>query len=136
MNEDYCSYEISKALKACGFDEPCRCCYVVDKDTESNIKFTEYASRSEWNSAKVGGLKYPCKHISAPSLYAAQKWLREVKRISIRVSYIPYDKGWFVDWLNLDSEEFDDTGATFATYEEALADGISVALELMEQEKK
>lgn len=84
-NEDYVSYELALKLKACGFDEPCRCCYVVDKDSESNIEFTEYASRSEWNSAKVGGLKYPYKHISAPLLFHAQKWLREKKGIAINV---------------------------------------------------
>lgn len=133
---DYCSYELSKALKACGFDEPCRYCYIVDKDTETLVEFTEYASRSKWNSAEVGGSKYPYKHISAPSLWQAQKWLREKHHISVRVSYIHYHKVWFADWLNLDSGEFDDTDATFATYEEALADGISVALELIEQENK
>ena len=130
---DYCSYELSKVLKACGFDEPCRCCYVVDKDTESNIKFAEYTSRNRWNSVGVGGSKYPYKHISAPTLWHAQKWLREKHHISVRVSYISYHKVWFADWLNLDSEEFDDTDTTFDSYEEALVDGIAAALELIKK---
>lgn len=81
MKEDYVSYEIALKLKECGFDEPCRHCYVVDKNTESNVEFTEYASKSKWNGARIGGLKYPYKHISVPSLYAAQKWLREKREL-------------------------------------------------------
>lgn len=45
MNEDYVDYQTALALKKCGFDEPCRCCYIADKNTESNAEFTEYASR-------------------------------------------------------------------------------------------
>lgn len=68
-------------------------------------------------------------------LWQAQKWLREEHHINIRVSYIAYHKVWFADWLNLDSGKFDDTDATFATYEEALADGIVVVLESIKKEE-
>lgn len=129
---DYVGYQTALALKKCGFDEPCRCCYIADKNTESNAEFTEYASKVRWNSAKTGGSKYPYVHISAPTLWQVQKWLREMKRISIRVSYISYHKVWFADWLHLDTGEFDDTDANFDTYEEALADGIAFALQLLD----
>lgn len=134
-NEDYASYELAKKLKACGFDEPCRCCYVVNKDTESDIEFTEYTSRSEWNSAKVGGLKYPYKHISAPTLAHAQKWLREKKGIAINV--IAHDGGAYdydiVFLPNAVDCDYPIDRATFSrTYEEALSEGIAAALELIE----
>lgn len=148
MNEDYCSYELSKALKACGFDEPCRCCYVVDKDSESNIEFTEYASRSEWNSAKVGGLKYPYKHISAPLLFHAQKWLREKKGIAINViahdASDKYREGKY-HWMEVHLPNSNENGPQwmdwfiygkhplFDTYEEALSDGLSQMLELIKK---
>lgn len=126
-NKDYASHELALKLKACGFDEPCG----------KGVKIIPGTEREEWDEEEcqwciVRDIEYYPKI----TLWHAQKWLREVKHISVRVSYIAYHKAWFADWLNLDSGEFDDTDATFATYEEALADGISVALELIEQEKE
>lgn len=131
---DFCSYELSKRLKDCGFDEPCDCYYTngyANPDPEDLSRIVKLHRDSLYNYNMVIGADGEC--VSAPSLYVAQKWLREVKHISVRVSYIHYHKVWFADWLNLDSGEFDDTDATFATYGEALADGISVALELIKK---
>lgn len=145
-NEDYVSYELALKLKVCGFDEPCRYCYIVDKDTETLVEFTEYASRSKWNSAEVGGSKYPYKHISAPSLWQAQKWLREEYGIHIDVcTYSDYSTdadGKVCDrwdfWgfelyaivggerIAIDDDEYD-------FYEQALSAGIASALELIKK---
>lgn len=127
-HEDYCSYELSKALKAAGFNEPCIAQWACEPDGKPILLGS---TAFVFSNAELKG-----RDVTAPLLYQAQKWLRKVKHISVRVSYIHYHKVWFADWLNLDSGEFDDTDATFATYEEALADGISVALELIEQEKE
>ena len=127
---DYCSYELSKALKAAGFDEPCYFYYTREYAPEDHVwSTTSEEAPIDYNKSVYAGC-------SMPTLAQAQKWLREKHHISVRVSYLAYHKAWFADWLNLDSGEFDDTDATFATYEEALADGISVALELIEQENK
>lgn len=125
-HEDFCSYELSKALKAAGFDEPCEAFYLPPMKNRPEPFFSGRVKRSIKNETHAF-------HLSAPSLYHAQKWLREKHHISIRVSYIAYHKVWFADWLNLDSGEFDDTDATFDSYEEALADGISVVLELIKK---
>lgn len=125
MNEDYCSYELSKALKAAGFDEPCDSYYDKACAADDEHWHTKREELYNWN-----GLASECQ-ISAPTLWHAQKWLREKHHISVRVSYIAYHKAWFADWLNLDSGEFDDMDATFATYEEALSEGIETALELI-----
>lgn len=122
---DYCSYELSKALKAAGFDEPCIAQWAAEPDGKPMLfGSTAFVFRN----AELKG-----RDVTAPLLFHAQKWLREKHYISVRVSYISYHKVWFADWFNLDSGEFDDTDATFATYEEALADGISVALELIKK---
>lgn len=128
MNEDYVSYELAKKLKACGFDEPCLTFYDTNKELgraldSDNFNHLGETYQGEWFTDTI----------SAPTLWQAQKWLREKHHISIRVSYIPYHKVWFADWLNLDSGEFDDTDATFDFYEEALADGIEFALELIKE---
>lgn len=140
MNEDYCSYELSKALKAAGFDEPCGCCYIVDKDTESDIECTEYAAKIKWNSAKIGGSKHPYKYISAPNLAVAHKWLREKKGIAINAiaheggryhteriilpnCMIPESRDWYVET----------TTPMVYSYEQALSEGIKSALELIKK---
>lgn len=124
---DYVSYDLALKLKAAGFDEPCD--HYWSKDfTNSDKRVLRQASANDYNNDD-----WFIPHCSAPQIYHVQKWLREKHHISIRVSYIPYHKVWFADWLNLDSGEFDDTDATFATYEEALADGICVVLELIKK---
>ncbi len=131
---DYCSYELSKALKACGFDEPCDHYYTngyANDNPEDISRVVKLNNGSIYNHNKVIGADG--EHISAVPLWHAQKWLREKHHISIRVSYISYHKVWFADWLNLDSGKFDDTDATFDTYEEALSDGIETVLELIKK---
>lgn len=111
---DYCDYKLSLALKAAGFNWLCTTFY---RNLDHELM---EGGEMNWNN----GVDY-----SAPTLAHAQKWLREKHHISVRVSYIAFHKVWFVDWLNLDSGEFDDTDATFNTYEEALADGIRFCVE-------
>lgn len=135
---DFCPYELSKKLKECGFDEPCRYCYIVDKDTETLVEFTEYASRSKWNSAEVGGSKYPYKHISAPSLWQAQKWLREKGiAVSVQANEIQGELWYSADIITTKGiNELVDGGFDYMGYEAALSAGLSAALELIEQEKE
>ena len=137
-NEDYVSYELALKLKVCGFDEPCRYCYIVDKDTETLVEFTEYASRSKWNSAEVGGSKYPYKHISAPSLWQAQKWLREKGiAVSVQANEIQGELWYSADIITTKGiNELVDGGFDYMGYEAALSAGLSAALELIEQEKE
>ena len=125
MNEDYVSYELAVKLKVAGFNEPCIAQWSVEPDGKPIlVSSTDFV----FSNAELKG-----RDVTAPLLFHAQKWLREKHHISIRVSYISYHKVWFADWLNLDSGEFDDTDATFDSYEEALADGIAVALELIKE---
>lgn len=133
---DYVGYELAVKLKACGFDEPCNFYYTKEDAPDGAVWFTGDPRDPQDYNHLQDDCPFAKPICSAPHIYHAQKWLRKVKHISVRVSYIHYHKVWFADWLNLDSGEFDDTDATFATYEEALADGISVALELIEQEKE
>lgn len=133
---DYVSYELAKKLKAAGFCEPCYYGYSVKTRLEPKPSFgvpkMVHSNISKNFNDNRKGIDKGLNYCSAPTLWQAQKWLREKHHISVRVSYLAYHKVWFADWLNLDSGEFDDTDATFATYEEALADGISVVLELIE----
>lgn len=143
MNENYVSYELAVKLKAAGFDEPCDHFYVHYLDP-NKARISASGVYGEWkdidafkhNFNVIDDNRYKqslIPYCSAPTLWQAQKWLREKHHISVRVSYISYHKVWFADWLNLDSGEFDDTDATFDSYEEALADGIEAVLELIKK---
>lgn len=113
---DYVSYPLALALKKAGFDWPC-------------ISFYRNLDKELWEGGEMNWNNgVDC---SAPTLWQAQKWLREKHNISVRVSYLSYHKVWFADWLNLDSGDFDDTDATFLTYEAALSAGIAAALEVI-----
>lgn len=120
---DYVSYPLALSLKKVGFDELCDHYYCAF-DNETDVRFWSIHPAQSQN----GFVNPDGKVIAdAPSLYAAQKWLREKMRISIRVNYIFDGKRWFADLLNLDSEEYEDIDESYLTYEDALSTGIYAA---------
>lgn len=146
--EDYCSYELAKALKACGFDEPCLTFYDADKELgraldPDNFNHLGETYQGEWFTDTI----------SAPSLYAAQKWLREVKGIIVIVDpdwdsedYCSSDyltgEWYFCVWKDGDRVRcnFDPNAEVeriwmFEKYEQALSAGIAAALQLLDNEK-
>lgn len=83
MNEkDYVTYEISELLKEKGFNEFCGYTYIEDKN---NIGITNTTNS-----------KLPKGVYSMPTLYQAQKWLRERHNCYVQITYEAY-KGRFVD---------------------------------------
>lgn len=132
--EDYCSYELALKLKNCGFDEPCLTFYDTNKELgraldSDNFNHLGETYQGEWFTDTI----------SAPTLWQAQKWLREKKGIAINV--IAHDGGVYdYDIVFLPNAVDCDCPidrATFSrTYEEALTEGIDFALKLIEQENK
>ncbi len=130
---DYCSYELSLALKKAGFDEPCYF-YYTRKDAPD---YHVYSTTSE--EAPIDYNRSVYAGCSMPTLAQAQKWLREKKGIAINV--IAHDGGAYdydiVFLPNAVDCDYPIDRATFSrTYEEALSEGIESVLELIEQEKK
>lgn len=125
-NEDYCSYELSKALKACGFDEPCDHYYARRGIIGNSFRlYVAYSGMKHQNS------KYSTA--SAPTLWHAQKWLREKWGI---YAYCEPNclKKWFARAIDLAKNEdllFD--GEMFDSFEKATEYAISAALELIKK---
>jgi len=67
VTEDYVSFETAKLLKENGFDEECRALYTVWFDEEVEGPTEDRAEN--WNIEP--------RHLSAPTLQMAMKWLRE-----------------------------------------------------------
>lgn len=136
---DFCSYELSKRLKDCGFDEPCDHLY----NCHGNLN--RYADTDRINRNTNGHHTPSC---SAPTLAHAQKWLREKKGIAINV--IAHDRSdRYVEgkyhWSEAYLPNFKESGLQWAdwfiygkhplfdTYEEALSDGLNQMLQLIEK---
>lgn len=130
--EDYCSYKLAKKLKECGFDEPCIAQWACEPDGKPILLGS---TAFVFSNAELKG-----RDVTAPLLYHAQKWLREVKRCDVTVyaqSYngLPYYTGYIL-FKGDETEVLDDNGQWFDDYEKAMSETIAYALELIEQENK
>lgn len=116
--EDYVSLEVAKLLKEKGFNEPCKSAY----DRDGNIG--EYPSVKDWNA------EYDWT-FSRPTLYEAQKWLRDSKNLNIMVDF---DES-ILWWYSIRKCKYNCTLITgdrmFNSYEEALNAGILEALKMI-----
>lgn len=126
--EDYVSLEVAKLLKEKGFNEDCMAFYTRDGLFECN------------SYINTNVLKHP-----TPTLYEAQKWLRDRRKIHISVGMCSdYSTnadggicdGWtfwtFSTYYTTNLHHKHDCFGEYDTYEEALNTGILEALKLIE----
>lgn len=137
-NEDYCSYEFSKALKAAGFDEPC------DHYYNGHGNLNRYADTDRINRNTNGHHTPSC---SAPLLFHAQKWLREKKGVVVSVhpesKFLKDERtykhtGWGYSILRINKNNMAPgpiSHVLMAKYEQALSAGISAAQKLIKKEE-
>lgn len=128
MENDYCSYELAKKLKECGFDEPCDHYYNIGFKYDTDM---HYAVDNDYNDKG----KYCC---SCPLLYHAQKWLREEKGIDVLVYNCACGYLWEVSkatdgtvLILFDDNGDDENSGCWTSYECALSAGISAALAML-----
>jgi len=126
MNEDYCSYEISKALKTCGFNELTNSFY--DEASVRQGEFEIVPTYAKFNEVcKTPG----CECVAAPTLSQAQKWLRSK---GIEVYVLLTNDNTKYEWSIYDRNVHDNIDCNrdngYKTYEKALSAGISAALNL------
>lgn len=125
---DYVSYELAVKLKAAGFDEPCDSYYDKACASDDEYWYTKREEAYNWN-----GLDSDCQ-ISAPSLYAAQKWLREKKKMHCQVLLNGVRSMYFWQVIKLvDNGKYADSPHQYDVYEDAMSDCISAALELIKK---
>ena len=129
---DYCSYELSLALKKAGFDEPCYFYYTRKDAPDDHVwHTTSEEAPIDYNRSVYAGC-------SMPLLSQAQKWLREKRDCCVTVyaqpyNGLPYYTGYIL--FNGDEKEILDQqdGCWFDDYEKALSDTIAAALELIKK---
>ena len=134
MVEDFVNYELSKALKACGFDEPCYFYYTRENAPEDHVwSTTSEEAPIDYNKSVYAGC-------SMPTLAQAQKWLREKKKIDVLVYNCACGYLWEVSKANngtglilFDEKGDDESSGCWTSYEGSLSAGISAALELIKK---
>ena len=138
---DYCSYELSKALKAAGFDEPCDH-YYTKEDAPNEAAWIVPTTHGENFNAKSDRW-FRC---SAPTLAHAQKWLREKWGMHVDACVFSdystdadgnvcdrWDFWGFDLYAVVGGEKMIDGDGEYDSYEQALSAGISAALELIKK---
>ena len=131
---DFCSYKLSKALKACGFDEPCYFYYTRKDSPDDHVWLTTSEEAPiDYNRSVYAGC-------SMPTLAQAQKWLREKKMIDVLVYNCACGYTWEVSkamngtgLIEFDEKGDDESSGCWTSYESALSAGISASLKLIKK---
>jgi hypothetical protein len=144
--KDYCDYETCVALKELGFSEPTLAYYhgflsskpllylVIDEDCmpEDGVNVFDLLSNS--NKHKDS------KNIDAPTLWEAQKWLREEKKIDVLIQLETKDihlsskyYSIYMSYMSRFRREFSYISPNFDSYEEALAEGVRQAIKILKE---
>ena len=135
--EVFVSLEVAKLLKKAGFDWEICDGYIIYEDDGGFT--TEFQTPHNFNGDN-GGLFIDYRGhkevLSRPTLSVAQRWLREVKNISVDISSTCYSKWEYVIRKINQLDHKDNTilvltSCGFYTYEETKEAGIKKALELI-----
>lgn len=131
MNEDYCNYKLSLALKRAGFDELCIAQWAYEPDGKPMLLGS---TAFVFSNAELKG-----RDVTAPLLFHAQKWLREKKDICVTVYAQPYNGlPYYTGYILFEGDEkevLDQDGHWFDDYEQCLSETIAAALELNKERK-
>lgn len=135
QTEKYVTIEQAQALKRLGFDWECDHYYVIGGAYDWHLLRTEGGIPADFNK-NVGECPIDC---SAPALHIAAKWLRDVKGLA--VSVLAYNSGMY-DWETVflpnaeEAEEIIGRSPWCDTYESALSEGITAALNHLNENQK
>lgn len=126
MTEELVTLETAKMLKEKGFVWECERTISCDKIIR-RWNHPQYISCCTEIDGEL--VEFLC-----PTLYVALKWLREIKKLHVEVSYM-YENYWIYDILTIPNHDLvglsDRPIIHYKSYEEALEAGIQEALKLI-----
>lgn len=124
-DKDFVSFETAKRLKEAGFSEKVTSVYAHVYKGEDGWRLRNGYIEDDYNH-------YEWLNISAPTLWQAQKWLREEKEIEVSVAWCRRRKSYYYWYGELFCPDEDvKFGYDFPSYEAALSAGIDAALNLI-----
>lgn len=124
--EDYVTHDVGLLLKEIGFNENCKYSYL-----ENGLRCCPSEYEQNFNLSE--------KRCSCPTLYEAQRWLRENYDIHLDIKiicfYAPTRKSDFIcDIHSLNSKEYRET-KVYQSYEKVLNEGIRESCELIKNRR-
>lgn len=134
MEDTKIQFKTAKLAKEAGFDEPCKWHYTQNKPNKVPQLFSVYPieALNTWNG-----------RFSAPTQSLLQRWFREVHKIHIEIGWMrvnpfyPSRTNYYfasIDFLNdRDRQGLTTLGDDHKTYEEAMEDGLIMALNLIQK---
>ena len=131
--KDYCDYETCVALKKLGYNEKTLAYYTSEgffhwvRAYIYDVAIPDLANSSN---------KKPYKHIiDAMSLYEAQKWMREEKKLFVEITLGAFDQTYLWEICNTENSDLITGGfSSYDTYEDALSKGIKEAVKILKEE--
>lgn len=123
-DKDFVPFETAKKLKEAEFDCICNSLYHKSLFEDGKIELWTNRVLNDWNKL--------AKFTSAPTLWKAQKWLREEKGIEVSVAWCRRRMSYYFWYGEMSCRDEDvKFGYDFPYYEAALSAGIDAALELI-----
>lgn len=153
--KDYCDYDTCVALKEMGYKVPTSAYYMPhhkDLIWVSNPFRGGYVIDCFYSHNSLPKDVMTANFIDAPTLWEAQKWLREEKRICVEVDccasgYVwelckAYQGDWFSGGTTIYTHYCEDNAnnpllndcGKYNSYEDALLDGIKEAVKILKEE--
>ena len=138
-NKDYCDYDTCVALKELGYKVPTSAYYIPNNTTlyfVSNPFRGGYVIDCFYSHNSLREDVVTSNYIDAPTMWEAQKWLREEKKIEVVILGDNYIGGpYHVDIYAESGPIYLDRGNGHSFYESALLEGIKEAVKLLKEEK-
>lgn len=129
LREDYCDYDTSVALEELGFREPTLAHYMENHPNNLIYHYCDDACVEDCYrrvSSRDGVF-------GAPTLYEAQKWLREEHNLHIEITYTP--SCWTGKIYDLKEWDYIKGFTFFKSFEETLHTLIKEAVKILKEEK-
>ena len=138
LNEkDYCDYDTCVALKELGYKVPTSAYYITNDTTlyfVSNPFRGGYAIDCFYSHNSLREGVVTSNYIDAPTMWEAQKWLREEKKIHITIFVFKDIYYWDISMVG-SYASCKETHKDYSSYEEALLEAIKEAIKMLKEEK-
>lgn len=123
-NEDFVTFETAKLLKENGFSEKVTSVYIHVYYGDNGWRLRDGYNKDDYNHHEWFGI------FSAPTLWEAQKWLRDNKKLHVLVDFNIVGT-WFYKVFPIIGCCVNESFLGFPTYEAALSAGIDSSLDLI-----
>lgn len=135
--KDYVTRDVADLLLEKGYCEISDCFYEKEESKAEEMKCESKSLKDQLRftvNYLVNAVER--KRLYAPSLYDAQKWIREKFEMHVNADYDLYKSKWFFYYVDIVTGYRFDSAHIYESYEEALNKGIFSTLEFLIENKR